>query len=193
MYQKRNKESEIIALFLGDYKKQFYLREISKLTKIPLKTTQTSIALLEKGKILKSKVSGKNKYFRLNLDNLQTKLNLLQSELHKTELFIEKYPLFKAFLKELKTNAPIIIFGSFARFKADENSDLDLLIISKKRLKLPFYLLAYKAHEISLDEKYFISAVEKQETLIKEVQENHVILNNHSFFVNIMWDYYGKQ
>ena len=193
MYQKRNREIDIVALFLGGYRKQFYLREISKLAKIPLKTTQILLAHLEKDKILKSMVSGKNKYFKLNLDDIQTKFYLLQSELHKTAIFIEKYPLFKTFMKEIKTSVPIIIFGSFAKFKADKDSDLDLLIISSEKQKLPFHLLAYKVHEINLEEYAFTKALEKQEALIKEIQENHIILNNHSFFVNSMWDYYGKQ
>ena len=193
MYQKRNRELDIIALFLGDYERQFYLREISKLTKIPLKTTQTLIAHLEKGKILKGMVSGKNKYFKLNLGNLQTKFYLLQSELHRTAVFVEKYPLFKAFLKEIKANTPIIVFGSFAKFKADNDSDLDILIISKEKVKLPFHLLAYKTHDIFLDENSYMKSFEKNETFVTEVQENHVILNNHSFYVNSMWDYYGRQ
>lgn len=192
MYQKRNRELEIVALFLGDYKRQFYLREISKLTKIPLKTTQTLISHLEKDKILRSMISGKNKYFRLNLDNIQTKLYLLQSELHRTAIFAEKYPLFNAFMKEINTSLPLIVFGSFAKFKADKDSDLDLLIISKETQKMPFHLLAYKIHEISLEQGSFIKALESQESLIKEIQGSHIILNNHSFFVNAMWNYYGK-
>lgn len=193
MYQKRNKHLEVLALFLGDYNRQFYLREISKLTKIPLKTTQNIIFNLEKERILKSAISGKNKYFRLNLDNVQTKLYILQSEIYRTSLFIDKYPLFKIFLDEIKTNIPIVVFGSFAKFKADKNSDLDLLIISKDKQKLPTHLLAYKIHEIRLSELDFINALEKQEILLKEVQENHIILNNHSFYINIMWDHYGKK
>ena len=193
MYLKRNRELDIIALFLGEYEKQLYLREISKLAKIPLKTTQTLIAHLEKDKILKSRISGRNKYFKLNLDNIQTKFNLLQSELHRTAIFVEKYPLFKTFLKEIKMNAPIIIFGSFAKFKADNNSDLDLLVISQEKVNLPFHLLAYKVHEIYLDENSLMKSLEKNETLTKEIQENHIILNNHSFFVSILWSYYEKQ
>lgn len=193
MYRKRNREMDILALYLSGYNKQFYLREISKLTKIPLKTTQTLIAHLEKDRILKSRVSGKNKYFRLNIDNLQTKFYLLQSELHRTAVFIEKYPLFKIFIKEIKANAPIIVFGSFAEFKADKDSDLDLLIVSKEKVNLPFHLLAYKTHEIYLDENSFVKSLEKNETLIREIEENHTVLNNHSFYVNSMWHYYGSK
>tara|TARA_Y100000310_G_C20612642_1_gene778849 strand:- start:496 stop:1074 length:579 start_codon:yes stop_codon:yes gene_type:complete len=192
MYTKRyNNERGILALYLGDYTKEFYLREISKLTKIPLKTTQNLIAKLEKNKILKSNVRGKNKYFKLNLENINTKLHLLEAEMQRTKIFIEKYPLIKTFLKELKTDSLIIVFGSFAKFTADKDSDLDLLIISKQ--KLPLHLLSYKVHKVELSESSFKKAIEKQETLIKEIEDNHIILNNHSFYVNQMWSwYYGK-
>lgn len=192
MYQKRNKELEVIALYRGDYKKRFYLREISRLSKLPLKTAQNVLLSLEKNNILKSKVEGKNKYFSLNLDNIQTKSYLLQAEIYKTALFLETYKQFKTFLKSLNTNALIIAFGSFAKLKADKYSDMDLMVISEKEQKLPFHLLPYKAHQVNLSEDSFIKAVEKQETLIKEIENSHVILNNHSLYVNVIWRYYGQ-
>ena len=188
MYPNRNNELEIISLFRGNYKARFYLREISKLSKLPLKTCQNALTNLEKAKILKSKIEGKNKYFSLNLENIKTKLYLLQAEIYQTDIFIEKYPQFKIFLKSLKTTAPIIIFGSFAKLTADKTSDLDLLIISEKEIKPPFHLLSFKPHLINLTEKTFLKALEKQEDLIKQIEENHIILNNHSFYVNIIWD-----
>jgi len=192
MYPNRNNELEVISLFRGNYKRRFYLREISKLSKLPLKTCQNALTNLEKSKILKSKIEGKNKYFSLNLENIKTKSSLLQAEIYQTDIFTEKYPQFKMFLKSLKTTAPIIVFGSFAKFKADKDSDLDLLIISKKELKLPFHLLPFKPHQINMSDKIFIKAIGKQENLIKEIEENHIILNNHSYYVNVMWEYYGK-
>ena len=193
MYQKRNKELEILTLYLGEYKKQFYLREISRLINIPLKTTQNLTNHLEKEKIIKSAVSGKNKYFRLNIDNVKTKLYILQSEIHKSILFIEKYQVFKTFLKEIKTNVILIVFGSFAKFKPEKDSDLDILTVSKERLNLPSHLLPYKIHQINMSEDDFLKAIEQKETLIKEIEKNHIILNNHSNYVNIMWGYYEKQ
>jgi predicted nucleotidyltransferase len=191
MYQNRNKELDVIALYSGNYKVQFYLRQISKLAKLPLKTCQNVLINLAKKSILKSKVEGKNKYFSLNLDNIQAKSTLLQAEIYRTDIFLEKYPHFKIFLKELNTNIPIIIFGSFAKLTAYKDSDLDLMIISEKE-ELPFHLLPYKVHKVNLSERSFLKAVKEQETLIKEVEEKHVILNNHSFYVNIMWQQYGK-
>ena len=192
MYQKRNKELEIIALYRDNYKSEFYLRQISKLAKLPLKTAQNVLFNLEKNKVLKSKIDGKNKYFSLNLDNIQTKSYLLQSEIYKTDLFLENYPQFKTFLKSLNTNVPIIVFGSFAKFKADKESDLDLFVISEKGQKLPFHLIPYKVHQVNLSEDSFVKALIEKEALLKEIEENHIILNNHSFYINAMWDYYGK-
>ena len=192
MYQNRNNELEIISLFRGNYKTRFYLREISKLSKLPLKTCQNTLLNLEKAKILKSKIEGKNKYFTLNLENIKTKSYLQQAEIYRTNLFIEKYPQFNMFLKSLQSNFPIIVFGSFAKFTADKNSDVDILIISDKELKLSFHLLPFEFHQINMREKTFLKAIDQQENLIKEIEENHIILNNHSFYVNIMWQHYGK-
>ena len=194
MYQKRNKELEIVSLYRSNYKKQIYLRQISRLSKLPLKTAQNVLVILEKSKILKSRIEGKNKYFSLNLDNINVKSYLLQSEIYKTDVFLDIYPQFKIFLKSLNTNTAIIIFGSFAKLKADKDSDADMLVISidLKKQKLPFHLLPYKIHQISLSEDSFVKALKEQETLIKEIEENHIILNNHSFYVNLMWQYYGK-
>jgi predicted nucleotidyltransferase len=191
MYQNRNKELDVIALYSGNYKAEFYLRQISRLAKLPLKTSQNVLINLEKKRILKSKIEGKNKYFDLNLDNIQTKSILLQAEIYRTDLFLEKYSQFKTFLKELNTNIPIIVFGSFAKLDADKNSDLDLLILSENE-GLPFHLLPHKIHKVNLSENSFVKAVKEQETLIKEIEEKHIILNNHSFYVNIIWQQYGK-
>ena len=192
MYQKRNKELDVIALYSGDYKSRFYLRQISKLAKLPLKTCQNVLVNLEKEIILKSKIEGKNKYFSLNLDNIYVKSYLLKAEIHKTELFLERYPEFKTFLKSVNTNSILIVFGSFAKFKADKNSDLDLFIVSNKEENLPFHLLSHKVHQNSLKEESFKKAISEKETLIKEIEENHIILNNPSSYVNIIWEYYGN-
>jgi len=192
MYPNRNNELEIISLFRKNYKTRFYLREISKLSKLPLKTCQNTLKNLEEFKVLKSKIEGKNKYFSLNLENIKAKSYLLQSEIYQTDIFIEKYPQFKVFLKSLKTTVAIIVFGSFAKYTANKDSDVDILIISKKEISLPFHVLPFKPHQMTMTEKTFLKAVDQQENVIKEIEENHIILNNHSYYVNIMWEYYGK-
>jgi predicted nucleotidyltransferase len=193
MYQKRNNNLDVVSLYSGDYNARFYLREISKLAKLPLKTCQNTLVNLEREKILRSKTEGKNKYFSLNLENINVKSYLLKAEIYKTDLFLEKYSEFKTFLKAINTNSTIIIFGSFASFKADKNSDLDLFIITNKEEKLPYHLLPHKIHQNSLKEESFRKALLQKETLLKEIEANHIILNNPFAYVNIFWEYYGNQ
>ncbi len=192
MYQRRNKELMVIALYSGNYKAEFYLRQISRLTELPLKTCQNVLVELEKEKILKGKIEGKNKYFSLNLNNIQTKSYLLKAEIYKTDNFLEEYPQFKTFLKSFNTTVPIIVFGSFAKFKAEKDSDLDILSLSKEEQKVPFHLLPYKIHQNNLSEGAFKKALIERETLIQEIMENHIILNNPSSYINLVWEYYGK-
>jgi len=192
MYQKRNKELDVISLYRGDYNARFYLREISKLSKLPLKTCQNTLVGLEREKILKSKIEGKNKYFSLNLENINVKSYLLKAEIYKTDLFLEKYTEFKTFLKSINTNSTIIVYGSFANFKADKNSDTDLFIITDKEEKLPYHILPHKIHQNGLKEESFRKAILQKEPLVKEIEANHIILNNHSSYVNIFWGHYGK-
>lgn len=191
MYPKGNNEQGVIALYTGNYESRFYLREISRLAGISVKATLNALKSLERNKILKSAVHGKNKYFTLNFDNILTKFCLNQAELYKTALFLQKYPWFRPFVKGIETSAPIIVFGSFARFKAGKDSDVDILTISSKPLKLPSHLLPNKIHQINLTEEAFAESIEKQEALLKEIEASHIILNNHSFYVNLMWRYYG--
>ena len=189
MYQNRNNELEIITLYTGDYPARFYLRQISKLSKIPLKTCQNTLLGLEKSNVLKSKIEGKNKYFYLNLDNLKTRSYLLQAEIYKTDIFLEKYPKIKLFLKSIKDNSFLVVFGSFADFTANKSSDLDLLVIQGMEKKLPFHLLPFKVHQIILTEKTFLESLNKHEKIMGEIQKNHIILNNHSFYVNAVLNY----
>ena len=193
MFQKGNKEFLILGLYLGDYLKKFYLREISRLSGLPLKTTYNVLETLENLRVLKSETSGKNKYFYLNLENIETKSLLMQAEIQKTMDFMKKYPIFQSFVKELKSiSSPIIIFGSFARFSADRNSDVDMLVVSDKKIELPSHLLPHKIHEINITEDNFIKAFKEGETIIEKIKENHIILNNHSFFLNLMWNKYAR-
>ena len=193
MYQKGNKELDVLALYLGDYSVKFYLREISKASGLALRTTQRVLTELEKARIVKSQVRGKNKYFYLNIENIETKYMLLQAESQRTLAFLEKYPVFKTFLKEIKNETyPIIVFGSFAKFLATKTSDVDILVIADKKTELPRHLLPNKIHELRLSAGNFRKAYKAGETLIKKVEENHIILNSHSFFVDWMWNNYTE-
>ncbi len=191
MFPKRN---EIISLYCGNLKARFHLREIARLSKLPIKTVFKILKKLEKENIVRSEIEGRHKYFELNLDNIETKFILEETEIHRTLLFLKEYPIFKSFLKEMKIeDCAIIIYGSFAKFMATNKSDLDILIVSERELDLPFYTLPYKIHKIFLRKNEFLKGLEAREPLLMEILANHIVLFNHSFFINILWWYHGRK
>lgn len=192
MYQNRNNERIVLALYTSGYKRELYLREIARLAKLPLKTTQLALAKLEQQNILKSAIHGKNKYFSLNRDNVQTKIAVMQAELYKTSRFLEQHSVFALFMKEITSNTPLILFGSVAKGTAQKHSDVDLLIIAESEQQLPLHLLPYKAHVITLSENVFRKSLEQGEALMKEIEKEHILLNNHSMYVDMMWNHYGR-
>ena len=83
--------------------------------------------------------------------------------------FKQVEPAVKQYLDRIKKNLPVegvIIFGSFAKGKAEEDSDIDLIILSRKfskmgddeRLKLLYRLsvgFPYNLHAYGLTQKEF--------------------------------------
>jgi predicted nucleotidyltransferase len=191
MYTNEYFAMKILSLFDKEYSKELYLREISRHSSLSLKTTQNVLATLEKENILKSRINGKNKYFSLNLQNPLTKLFLIKTEIFKTMTFLEKYPLLKPFVKGINNDIPLVVFGSYARLEATKNSDIDILIISNTKIldknPFPFELIPIKIHEVRISEENFELSVKSDEALIKEIQAHHVVLNNHSVYVSMMW------
>lgn len=194
MYKKGYNELRILEPYTKDYGARHYLRELAKLTGISLKSVQNALAGLEQGNILKATVHGKHKYFMLNRENPQSKLYLVQAEIAKTNAFLETYPFFKTFLKHAPSSITFIVFGSFASFTAKKHSDIDMIVIHKpgETATLPFHLLPDKVHQVVLLEHAFQKAVVQGDSLLREVEKNHVILTNHSYYTNIVWDTYGK-
>ncbi len=190
MSQKRYNELEVLGLYLGDYAGQFYLREISRLASISLRTTQETTSSLVNQKILQSRKHGKNMYFGLNRENASTKFLILQAEVYKTINFLQKHPEIKSFIKGINSNLFILLFGSFARGSWKSVSDMDLLVVGGKKEELPLHLLPYKVHLISISKDSFATAIKKKEPLMGEIAESHILLNNHSFYLNYRWRQY---
>lgn len=191
MCQKGNK---VLSLFCSDLKRRIYLREISKLAKIPLKTASRALGELEDRNIVRHRVEGKHKYFELNMDNIETKFYLVEAEIYKTRLFLDKYPVFRSFLKDMVLGGGIVVsFGSFTELRATKDSDLDVLTVSDKKMDLPEHLLPYKVNRISMNGKQFLSALNRGEPLIMEILAKHTVLCGHSYFIDVMWWYYGKK
>ncbi len=104
--------------------------------------------------------------------------------LKKTLLFLEKNKKFKEFFNLfVKNNIDALIFGSYAKGESGKRSDIDVLILSSEEIQE--HLCPVKIHAISLTKKQFESAFKKNEIIIKEIIDNHIVINGVDYFTNM--------
>ncbi len=196
-------ESEIIENYCSDYSKKMHVREIARLMNANHRTVSLALQKLERTKIMKYQLAGKNKIYFLNLDNILTKKFLESVELMKTVKFIERYFIIKKLLAEASKDirsAPLIVFGSYAKGSEKKESDLDIMIIKGKNETLIIKKLEelskhynIKLHIQKTDSENFEKGLRDKDYLIIEIVKNHVILNNAEFFVDVLWRYYHER
>ena len=129
-----------------------------------------------------------------NFESDEAKLLYSLIEFDKKIIFLEKYKKLKFILKQIyelieKNIAFIIIYGSYARFAATKESDLDLLIVGKlneekiKRLK-EIFILQNPQPSIKIESlKQFKSNLNKP--LYQNIIKEHIILYGSFNFMSI--------
>lgn len=115
------------------------LREIIGKTRLSPNYVSKYINLLSQRGILKEeRLEKKRVYLRrffLNLKSNQGKNIFILVKEEEKELFFQKYlklkPVFEQLTEEIKSIDFLLIYGSYARFAAEKDSDLDILIVGK--------------------------------------------------------------
>ena len=163
--------------------KPVFFRELSKKSRVSIGGTQQ--VLKDYSNFIEKKKEGKNTYYFFK-KNLETLYLARIIELRKVQFFIKANPRFREFFSYfVKNNIPCLIFGSYAKGKFNKNSDIDMLILSSG--KIPEHLCPVKVHLICLTKNQLESALGKKEILIKEIMDNHIIVNGGDYFTNIEW------
>ena len=185
---------KILGLYLDDYKKSLHLREISRETKIDVKAIQLQLKKLEKINVLSSIIRGRNKDYRLNLNNITTKYYLIMAEIFISIIYLKRNFLIKKIVEEIenKIHDPLILFGSFANGTYTKESDIDIFIISDKKINTSLIIEATSmiGREISLksaSRQQFLEGLRNNDPFIKEVVSNHIILKGADEFSDILW------
>lgn len=188
---------KILALYTNNYKKSLHLREISRETKADVKTTQLQLKKLEKINVLSSTIKGKNKEYVLNLNNVIAKYYLIMAEIFASVIYLQKNFLIKKVITEIenKIDDPLVLFGSFVKGGHTKESDIDLFVISEKKIDRRMVLDTSRlvGHDISIKStsgSKFLSGLKNRDPLINEVVSNHIILKGADKFCDIMWRYY---
>ncbi len=165
----KNYNVEIVCSLL---KSSNHIRGLAK----ELKTNQTTIARkvkeLEEINIVDYRREGKNKVYSLK-KTIEAKEFVYVSEHHKLINILNKYPVLRNICLKIKDNHKInlaILFGSYAKYKADKDSDIDIYIETRNsKIKEEVKLLNSK---ISIK----IGVYDPRNLLIKEIEKNHIIL-----------------
>jgi len=128
---------KIMEIFYEYPRKEFTVRELSKMTKVPKSTVQKYLAELKKDKIIETNQASDSRIFKIR----------------KINYFIEKIVssgLIEYLEKELIPSC-IILFGSFRKGESDKDSDIDLFVetIKKKEINLEQFEKKLK-HKIQL-------------------------------------------
>ena len=166
--------------------KRFTMHQLSKLVGIPYASFYRAVQQM--GDVLEIETIGKAKTVRLKTKNPIVKAHLTVSSDEERKEFLSRQLILKKIASELDTTDVVILFGSYAKCKETEKSDLDLLVINKDGKKS----LSFSKYEVLFKKKInpiFITAKEfkkmlhdEEENVGKQALKNHIILNNPEAF-----------
>lgn len=164
-----NTELEIIEQLA---KAETHVRGMAKLLHQPHSTIFRKLLSLEKKNVVDFRIMGKNKIYFLK-KNLSTKKILQMMEEYKYLKLIHKYPFLEPLFEEIlrhSNDKMIILFGSYAKYLAQPESDIDLYVETTD-LKIK-KIISQLNSKLSVK----IGKFDQNSLLIKEIIKNHVIL-----------------
>jgi len=176
MVQKRNNMNlEIIGLLIN---KKYHVRGLAQALNESHSTILRKLNTLYEQNVIDYKKEGKNKIIFLK-NNIISKNYILQTEIYKSNSLIEKYPELMIIIENIlkKTDEKlIVIFGSYAKFNAKQNSDIDIFIETKN---IKIKKIVENIHsKISVK----IGIFDLKSNLIQEIVKNHVIIRGFEEF-----------
>ena len=190
---------KILGLYSNDYSKSLHLREIARETRVDVKAVQLQLKRLEHANILSSIMKGRNKEYRLNINNSIAKYYMIMAETFASVSYLRRNFLVKKIIDEIgnKIDGTIVLFGSFVKGQATKESDVDLFVIAEKK---PNRLFAAEAGDLvgrtvsikSASRKQFVKGLEEKDPLINEIISNHITLKGVDDFCEVMWKYYAR-
>ena len=176
---KKITKPKVIAQYLNDYGRKYYLRELGFLLKKPHQTIKPYIEELVKEGILKKDKRKNIVEYGLNFKNKGVYDYLVIAEKEKLIEKLEEEVLLKILYEKLSpyfVDNTFVIFGSSVK-KIEKGSDIDLLIVGMVNInkEINGFQEAYnkKIHKIQVNKIDDLMI-----TLIKEIYKKHLILNN---------------
>ncbi len=189
---------KILGLYRNNYKISMHVREIARETKVDVKAIQLQLRRLERVNVLSSALKGKNKEYRLNLNNFAAKYYMTMAEAFFTISFLDKNFQIKKIISEIngKIDGIILLFGSFAKGYATKESDIDIFFIADKFDRSVIEevgdVIGRRISVKSSSKQQFLNGLKNADPLISEVALGHITLKGMDDFCDIMWDFYAR-
>ena len=114
----------ILKLFVFNPKKEYYVREIERLIKTSFDLVRRELIHLETIGLLKSRVSGKQKYYTLNMEHML--FPEFKSMILKTAGIGD---IIQGAIKNRNDILVAFIYGSYAKDTENAESDIDLFVV----------------------------------------------------------------
>jgi predicted nucleotidyltransferase len=164
-----NLDSDIILFLLRG---ESHVRRLAKQLERSHSTVLRRLNDLLEENVLDYKMEGRNRVFFIK-KNLQAKTHVFNAEHYKLMNLLKKYPEFGVIVEDILKRCDeklIIVFGSYAKFMAKKESDIDVFVETrnsrtKEELEAIHSKINAKIGKFDLDSP-----------LIKEIVKNHVIL-----------------
>ena len=172
----KHNELEIILALLKH--KELHVRGLAKIIGMPHASISRAMKKLLNYNIVDFRFEGKNKVFRLKR-GIEALNYVYAAEHFKLLNLIEKYPFFSVIIESVLSKADeklIIIFGSFAKFNAKSDSDIDIFIETTNRK------IKSKVEGINSRISAKVGKFDKNNLLIKEIIKDHIIVKGVEYY-----------
>ena len=193
-------ELKIVDLLSKNKEKEFSINEIANALKESYSFVNRITNKLIMDKVIIKKKIGKSYICSLNLKNEKTLVLINLNEIQKKEKFYKEEKGLKLILEDVIENLrtflkedliSVVIFGSHTKKEATKLSDIDLLLIVKKRLDISRIIRESYAKYGKEINPVILTLKEaenqKSKEIIKEIIKNHYILYGTENFVNFVY------
>lgn len=174
-------------IYLDDLTKQVSLSEFEDYFKTPHQSVKKHLEQFTDAKILTEEKKARFLFYRLNMENRLTTEYLILCEKERLLNFLGRRTMFLQLYKELSQffkDSKILIFGSATEKK--DFSDIDLLVISNDNKIKPVITKFSQTYSVTI---HAVQTTEKNltKTFINEIRKKHIILNNHDYFMEVLY------
>lgn len=186
-----DKKLKIINYLGKNADKHCTMHGLSKLLLIPYASFYRTVQQMHD--VLDIEAIGKSKIIGLKTTNPVLKSHLAVSSDEERKEFLTHQPIIKKITAELNTADIVVLFGSYAKNKETQKSDIDFLIINndgKKSLSFSKYELLFKKkiNPLFVTQKEFKEMLKSgEENVGKQALKNHIILNNPEAFWRLVF------